>query len=164
MNKQEIICEAWSKNERYLMAVALMLTRNLPDAEDLYQDTAVHALHKQHLLRTTENVGGWLSLIMRRLFFSQHRKRRVRDKRRYQYVGERLRHGEPCHDPRSLERLAQREEAEQLLFPLPDKQTAVLRLLGQGYTYKGIAEQLRIPIGTVMSRLFRGRKAIAKAM
>lgn len=164
MDKQEIICESWRKNERYLMAVALNLTHNLHDAEDLYQDTILHALRKRHLLHTDNNVGGWLSLMMRRLFYSKRKRAKKRAERAHRYIGEMLRRGAHAQDPRILERLAQRDEAEQLLQLLPDTQAVSLRLVGEGFGYQDIADHLQIPLGTVMSRLFRGRQAIAKAV
>lgn len=153
---------------------ALRMTRNPADAEDLVQETFLRAFRSWHQFEPGTNLKAWLFKIMTNLYISAYRHRM----REPQVVSteetedfdlyRRLVH----HDPevaRSAETIVLEglvdDDIKRALADLPDGfRMAVILADVEGFSYKEIAEMLGVPIGTVMSRLHRGRKALQKAL
>jgi RNA polymerase sigma-70 factor (ECF subfamily) len=142
-----------------LRARALKLCLNHADAQDVVQDTVLRALRFEQSYQPGTNLRAWMQQILLSVFVS--RCRRVGRERR---ALDRL-----THDPCAWTRVDQ-QPCTQALSPaveiaidsLPRQYAAVVRLVDlQEHSYKDAATELRVPVGTVMSRLFRGRRLLA---
>ena len=147
-----------------LHRAALRLTRNRADAEDLVQETTARAYAAFHQFRPGTNLKAWLHRILANTFATGYRKRR----REPLWVsGVDLPGSLVATGPRAPAARSAEEEALDLLADaeilralrdLPgDFRTAVYLADVEGYAYKEIAEIMGTPVGTVMSRLYRGR-------
>jgi RNA polymerase sigma-70 factor, ECF subfamily len=158
-----------------LYTAALRMTRNPADAEDLVQETYLKAYRGFGGFEQGTNLKAWLYRILTNTFINSYRskKRRpdesdiddVEDLYLYRRLGglEGARAGQSAEE-QVLEHLTE-GEIKEALESLPE-QFRIAVLLGdvEGFSYKEIAEILDIPIGTVMSRLHRGRKALQKRL
>jgi RNA polymerase sigma-70 factor (ECF subfamily) len=123
-------------------------------ADDLVQDTVERAINNRHLWRPGSDLRAWLFAIMHNVFVNQLRSRRA--------------HPEEALDDDALPAVAPVDGAQleirdlqTALALLPPEQRAVVLLVGlEQLTYAEASETLGIPIGTVMSRLFRGRERL----
>jgi len=138
----------------YLRRYALLLLRDRDAADDLVQDTLERALDRLHTQKEALRLRAWLYAILYNLFVSSYR-RRIREG----VVTE----GGNLPDSGAAvqeDRVALRD-LERVLWELPEDQRVALLLVGmEGMTYEEAAEVLKIPIGTLRSRLSRGRKSL----
>ena len=158
-----------------LYGAALRMTRNPSDAEDLVQETYLKAYRAFHSFQEGTNLKAWLYRILTNTYINSYRaKKRRPDETDLEEV-------EDLYLYRRLGGLegatAGRSAEEELLDHIPDSEVkdalealpeqfrmAVLLADVEGFAYKEIAEILDIPIGTVMSRLHRGRKSLQKQL
>jgi RNA polymerase sigma-70 factor (ECF subfamily) len=156
-----------------LYGAALRYTRNPSDAEDLVQETYLRAFRAWEQFQPGTNLKAWLFRILTNLFISSYRKKQREpvvvssdEKEEFDLYSH-------LADRRSLDGSAESivldqmvdEDVKKALADLPENfRIAVLLADVEGFSYKEIAEILDIPMGTVMSRLFRGRKALQKAL
>jgi RNA polymerase sigma-70 factor (ECF subfamily) len=158
-----------------LYGAALRMTRNPSDAEDLVQETYLKAYRAFHSFQEGTNLKAWLYRILTNTYINTYRakKRRpdetdleeVEDPYLYRRLGglEGATAGRSAEDE-LLDHLTD-SEVKDALEALPEQfRMAVLLADVEGFAYKEIAEILDIPIGTVMSRLHRGRKAMQKQL
>ncbi len=160
-----------------LYHMALRVTRNRIDAEDLVQDTSVRAFRFFHQFEPGSNFRAWIFRILMNTFINSYRskKRRptpvvlddvafmLKDKEAEEELVARPNRKERLTDPVEPAEYFD-DEVTRAIDQLPDEyRTVVLLCDVQGFSYKEIAQILRRPIGTVMSRLHRGRK-ILKAL
>jgi RNA polymerase sigma-70 factor, ECF subfamily len=150
---------------RQMYPAALRLTRDRCDAEDLIQETFARAYEKFHQFQPGTNLRAWLHRIMFHTFYSACRKRSSRP-------AETLTadlHADAEAPPGPAARSAEEEAFDRLatsrvmraLGELPACFKTVLYLADvQGYRYRDIAEIMDTPIGTVMSRVHRGRQLL----
>ncbi len=152
---------------RKLYPAALRMTRNPSDAEDLLQETFARAYAAFHQFSPGTNLNAWLYRILSNTFVNTCRKQsrepvqslfgdlvetRVADGLRTQLAR--------SAEDEAMERLGD-SEVLQALRDLPEAFRATLYLADvEGYPYKEIAEIMQVPIGTVMSRLHRGRQRL----
>jgi RNA polymerase sigma-70 factor (ECF subfamily) len=143
-----------------LRRYARALTRDANRADDLVQDTLVRALAKQHLWQDGTNLRAWLFTLMH----NQH----VNDVRRSNREGGNIDVNEMAAvlvattDPTASRQL---RELERSLARLPLEQREAILLVGlEGLRYDEAADILDVPIGTVRSRLSRGREALRRLM
>lgn len=139
-----------------LRRYARSLTRDTLRADDLVHDTLVRALESQNALRPNTNLRTWMMTVLHNVFIDDQRRKQVE-----------LRHADVLVQmsddmaPPAQEgqvRLAQIREA---FLTLPEEQRAALHLVTiEGMAYADAAAVLGIPIGTLMSRLGRGRAAL----
>ncbi len=158
-----------------LYTAALRMTRNPSDAEDLVQETYLKAYRAFDTFQEGTNLKAWLYRILTNTFINAYRARKRRpdetdiEDLENLYLYRRLGGLEGASAGRSAEEevLEQFTEAEikEAIEALPE-QFRLAVLLGdvEGFSYKEIAEILDIPIGTVMSRLHRGRRALQKRL
>ena len=151
------------------------MTRNPSDAEDLVQETYLKAYRGFGGFQEGTNLKAWLYRILTNTFINSYRSKKRRpeetelDDLENLYLYRRLSGAEGASAGRSAEDevLDHITEAEvkEAIEALPE-QFRMAVLLGdvEGFSYKEIAEILDIPIGTVMSRLHRGRKALQKRL
>jgi len=158
-----------------LYSAAMRMTRNAADAEDLVQETYLKAYRAFGSFQEGTNLKSWLYKILTNTFINSYRSRRRRpvesdlDDVEDLYLYRRLGGLEGAIAGRSAEDvvLDQFSEAEvkAAVESLPEAFRMVVLLADvEGFSYKEIAEILDIPIGTVMSRLHRGRRALQKAL
>ena len=158
-----------------LYAGALRMTRNPADAEDLVQETYLKAYRGFESFTEGTNLKAWLFRILTNTYINRYRqqKRRpeetdlddVEDFYLYRRLGgiDEARISKSAED--TLLELFTDDEVKEALESLPETfRMAVLLADVEGFAYKEIAEILEIPIGTVMSRLHRGRKALQKRL
>lgn len=153
---------------RQLFAVALRLTGNLADAEDLVQETYAKAYAGFGSFQQGTNLRAWLYRIQANAFYSACRT----SQRRPQEVPiDSLEVSAPDRTAGASSAEWSAEEAALARMPDPTVREALRRLPDQlkttvyladaeGYTYAEIAEITRVPLGTVMSRLHRARKRL----
>ena len=158
-----------------LYSAALRMTRNPADAEDLVQETYLKAYRAFGSFKEGTNLKAWLYRILTNTFINSYRARRRRPEQTeiddveelylYRRLGglEAVSAGRSAEDE-ALERFTD-TDVKEAIESLPDTfRMAVLLADVEGFSYKEIAEILDIPIGTVMSRLHRGRRALQKAL
>ena len=158
-----------------LYAAAMRMTRNKADAEDLVQETYLKAYRAFGGFQAGTNLRAWLYRILTNTFINTYRakKRRpeesdlddVEDLYLYRRLGglEGATAGRSAEDE-VLDQITE-GEVKAAIEALPDQfRMAVLLADVEGFQYKEIAEILDIPIGTVMSRLHRGRRALQKSL
>lgn len=139
-----------------LRRYAAALLRNREDADDLVHDCLVRALDKLHTRRDDADVRPWLFAIMHNLFISQLRRSKVRPS------GEQLSEAHETIGTRpEQESGLQWRDLIRALNQLPVEQRTVILLVSvEDLSYAQTAQVLGIPIGTVMSRLARGRERL----
>jgi RNA polymerase sigma-70 factor (ECF subfamily) len=155
---------------RRLYNLALRLTRNEKDAEDLVQETYLRAFRFFHRYEPGTNIRAWLFRILKNQFLNRVQQARpahalpgdfeaIADS---QGITESAFAGAPRATPEEeVMATVTAAEVEDALAELPPEYRIVVTMaLVEEMSYREIAETLRIPIGTVMSRLHRGRKAL----
>lgn len=142
-----------------LRRFALALTRSPADADDLVQSTFERALACLQQWERGTRLDSWLFRIAQNLWIDQRRAARLRGSIESGDAAMQL----PGEDGRDLtERQLMIRDAMLALARLPEDQQAVLALVSiEGLPYAEAAKILGVPIGTVMSRLARARRAIA---
>ena len=158
-----------------LYSAALRMTRNPADAEDLLQETYLKAYRSFESFQEGTNLKAWLYRILTNTYINAYRAKKRRPEQtdvedvEDLYLYHRLGGLEAAAAGRSaeeevLERFTD-DEVKGALESLPDNfRMAVLLADVEGFSYKEIAEIMDVPIGTVMSRLHRGRRALQKAL
>jgi RNA polymerase sigma-70 factor (ECF subfamily) len=158
-----------------LYSAALRMTRNASDAEDLVQETYLKAYRGFGGFQEGTNLKAWLYRILTNTYINSYRAKKRRpdeselDEVEDLYLYRRLGGLEAAQASRSAEDELMDwftdDEVKVALEGLPENfRLAVLLADVEGFSYKEIAEILDIPIGTVMSRLHRGRKALQKEL
>lgn len=142
-----------------LRARALKLCLNAIDAQDLVQDTVERALRFEQSFEPGTNVRAWMQQVLFSVFVTRCRRLR-RERRAIQTLTV-----DPCawtHPDAGPPMQHLSKSVEGAIAELPQQFAAVIRLVDLGErSYKDAADHLGIPVGTVMSRLFRGRRLLA---
>jgi len=145
-----------------LRARALRLSRDGSAAEDLVQDTLERALRFASTFEPDTNLRAWMHKILMSVFVSRCRRLR-RERRALDWLA-----SDPCAWTNSdgpVEQPALLPSVEGAINRLPPQFACVIRLVDLGeHSYKDAAARLGVPVGTVMSRLFRGRQLLAAAL
>ena len=158
-----------------LYSAALRMTRNRADAEDLVQETFLKGYRGFGSFQEGTNLKAWLYRILVNTFINSYRAKQRRpdegdlDDVEDLYLYRRIGGLEQAEASRSAEDEVldtfTDDEVKAALESLPEQfRIAVLLADVEGFQYKEIAEILDVPIGTVMSRLHRGRRALQKAL
>jgi RNA polymerase sigma-70 factor (ECF subfamily) len=157
-----------------LYGAAYRLTRNARDAEDLVQDSLLRAYKFWDSFQQDSNCKAWLLRIVTNTFINEYqRRKRSREVLDAASAEQDATDGvlvqTSARDKQSpdqaLLQASVSDDVQRALESLPDDfRTAVILCDMQGLSYKEIAEIMETPVGTVMSRLFRGRKLLAAAL
>lgn len=158
-----------------LYTAAIRMTRNSADAEDLVQETFLKAYRAYDTFQAGTNLKAWLYRILTNTFINKYRKEsrrpsetdleEVQDLYLYRRLGsDQTSSMSQSAEEALLEGIVE-ADIKEAVESLPETfRIPVLLADLEGFAYKEIAEILDIPIGTVMSRLHRGRKALEKAL
>jgi RNA polymerase sigma-70 factor (ECF subfamily) len=158
-----------------LFSTALRMTRNRSDAEDLVQETYIKGWRSFHTFQEGTNLRAWLFRIMTNTYINKYNAQKRKgtevelDDVEELFLYKRLGSIDQSQLSSSAEdqmlELFTDVEVKSALEELPeDFRIPVLLSDVDGFSYKEIAEMLEIPIGTVMSRLHRGRKVMQKML
>lgn len=144
-----------------LFRIAMWLARNRTEAEDLVQETFVEALASFHRFESGTNCRAWLVSIL----YHRNSKRR-RDASRLQLVSETEENiaETVAFEPPTPQGLTDEEVVAALQRLPPMFQEAVILADIEELSYREVAAALKVPIGTVMSRLSRGRKLLRASL
>ncbi len=157
-----------------LYRTALRMTRSEADAEDLVQETYIRAFRFREQFTPGTNLKAWLFRILTNTFINTYRRRQTQPEfteldgvdefSLYKRMSD-LKTSSGAGNPETefLDSVVD-SEVKDALGDLPEKFRQVVLLDVEGFSYKEIAEMLDIPIGTVMSRLHRGRKFLQKRL
>jgi RNA polymerase sigma-70 factor (ECF subfamily) len=154
-----------------MFGAAMRLTRNPSDAEDLLQETFLRAFNAYDSFEPGTNLKAWLYRILMNTYISSYRKQKrspqtvssdeVEDFSLYRQI---ISDGGRTPETQVLDSIPD-EEVKRALEELPEQfRNAVLLADVEGFSYKEIADITDTSIGTVMSRLHRGRKALQKTL
>lgn len=157
-----------------LYRTALRMTRSEAEAEDLVQETYIRAFRFKEQFEPGTNLKAWLFRILTNTFINQFRRRKtqpqttelddVDESALYRHMtGSSAASSAAQPENVVLDRVVDAEVTE-ALEELPVKFRTVVLLDAEGFSYKEMAGMLQIPIGTVMSRLHRGRKFLQKRL
>ena len=149
-----------------LYRTGLRMTRSEADAEDLVQETYIRAFRFRDQFTAGTNLKAWLFRILTNTFINSYRRKAtqpqttelddVEETTLHRHMTEAS--GEAPQPEQAVLDSIVDSEVTTALEELPERFRAVVLLDVEGFSYKEIAEMLEIPIGTVMSRLHRGRK------
>ncbi len=158
-----------------LFSLALALTRHRKDAEDLVQETYLRAFRFFDSYRAGTNIRAWLFRILRNAFINRYRSQKIRpeevDFGKIEATYEQMieenflgRDQPPSPEEIVLDRTLDGEVQRALDQLSEEYRLVVLMALLEEMSYKEIASALSIPLGTVMSRLHRGRKMLQASL
>jgi RNA polymerase sigma-70 factor, ECF subfamily len=158
-----------------LYGSALRLTRNRQDAEDLLQETYLKAFAHYDGFTEGTNLKAWLFRILKNAFINGYRHTKAGPKEvdlgaggdeALEAAGSRAREAGASSTPEeSLMAAALDREVADALAALPEDFRLVVELVDlQDFSYREVADILEVPLGTVMSRLYRGRRLLESAL
>jgi RNA polymerase sigma-70 factor, ECF subfamily len=156
-----------------LYNMAYRLTRNAEDSEDLVQETYLKAYKYYDKFTEGTNLKAWLFKIMKNTFINSYRKQQNQPPRSaFSDIEESF---ESSLSEEALQQIKNPEEeildrvldedVQKAIDALPEDYRMVLHLVDlEGFSYKEAASILEVPVGTVMSRLYRGRRMLERAL
>jgi RNA polymerase sigma-70 factor (ECF subfamily) len=158
-----------------LYRTALRMTRNPADAEDLVQEAYLRAFRSLHQFRVGTNLRAWIFRIMTNAYINEYRKRSRRptsasldDLEEFYVYDHLIDSGVQPTSERPEDVVLNQLTAEDVLEALDDlsddfREVVVLADV-EGFSYREIAEIMDIPVGTVMSRLYRARRRLQHSL
>ena len=156
-----------------LYNTALRMARNAEDAEDLVQETYLKAYRYYDKFQEGTNLKAWMFKILKNTFINRYRKEQKRPAQAdfadvegvfEDQVDERFRDSIPNPEDAYFDGRLDGDVREALASLPRDYRMVVLLADLEDFSYKEVAEILEVPVGTVMSRLYRGRRLLEEAM
>ena len=152
-----------------LYKTALRMTRSVADTEDLLQETYLKAYRYYDGFEEGTNLKAWLFRIMKNNFINSYRKRKVEPEKfeldELRDSGDDIGFNEPAEPEVDVVGEEMDPSIARAINALPhDYKMALLLVDIQGHTYQEVAETLAVPVGTVMSRLYRARTKIERVL
>ena len=143
-----------------LNAFAYNLTKNIEDARDLYQETAIRAITNRDKFRPDTNFKAWTFTIMKNIFINNYRKKMksntIIDSTDNLYF---INSGSALIE-NDANRNILMDELNAMINSLEDNIRIPFVMHYEGYKYQEIADEFKLPLGTVKSRIFFARKAL----
>src|SRR5574341_2261882 len=156
-----------------LYRTGLRMTRSEADAEDLVQETYIRAFRFRDQFTRGTNMKAWLFRILTNTFINAYRRKAtqpqttelddVEETTLHRHMTKTGAEASPEPERVVLDSMVD-SEIREALEDLPEHFRTAVLLDVEGFAYKEIAEMLDIPIGTVMSRLHRGRKFLQRRL
>jgi len=156
-----------------LYKTALRMTRSAEETEDLLQETYLKAYSHYDRFQEGTNLKAWLFRIMKNTYINSYRKKKVQpvhlefDELQEGFESSLVDHGHVSDTSPETAMLTDEMDAEvrdALVGLAHDYKMAVLLVDINGFSYQETADILGVPVGTVMSRLYRGRKKLERAL
>lgn len=158
-----------------LYRTALRMTRNPSDAEDLVQETYLRAFRSLHQFKEGTNLRAWIFRIMTNAFINEYRKRSRRpqsssldDLEEFYLYDHLVDSGVQPTSERPEDVVLSQITTDDVIDAMDelsdDFKNVVMLADVEGFTYREIAEILDIPVGTVMSRLYRARRKLQQEL
>src|SRR5690349_383594 len=167
VGKHEAFATACMPHQQELFGVAMRICRDPDTAKDLVQETLLRAMCAWDSFQAGSNLRAWLFRILTNAFINGYRKRRRHQRFASERPGDALAalygRDQDCTDELDAELFGDElcDEVRAALGRLgPEYRDVVERADLRGEKYKDIADALDVPIGTVMSRLFRARRVL----
>jgi len=144
-----------------LRRAAIRLTRNQEDSKDLVQSTVIRAMEAKDRYESGTNIGAWLCRIATNLFIGG----KVRDANHRRILAKARDDGLLRPAAESPESDLTKKQVRSAVRALPAQYRSAVELVDlEGFRYREAAASMGVPIGTVMSRLHRGRKLLAEQL
>lgn len=144
-----------------LKVQALYLTRSADNADDLLQRTCLRALSRAHQWQAGTNLGRWVAKIMESIWFNELRKQRQRGEQELPEPDQVL---APSFEAQ-VESQLMISDIRRACAKLNDEDFVLMtKIHGFGYTYQEIADELDVPIGTILSRVSRAKSMIKRSI
>ena len=167
-DRKALFEDLYAKHEGWFRGIAHWLTKNEADADDLFQESIFRAFRSFDLFEEGTNFRAWVHIIMRNVFYTDRRKNNLRPTLLEVQAMEAASSAveQSAEEAASREVIAGPEDqvGEEFLIAmgrLPENYRRVLELREvYGLQYREVAEQVEIPMGTVMSRLSRARHMV----
>jgi len=148
----------------FLNQLAMKLTKQKDDAEDLIQDTYYKALKNKDKFATGTNLKGWLYTIMKNTFINNYRRKRNQntfvDETDSQYFLNSKEASKGTHTEANVDN----EYIMNQINSIEKHYTEAFFMHYEGYKYEEIAEHFNIPLGTVKSRIFLARQKMMEKL
>ena len=166
-NKTDQFWELAQGHIKFLYNVAWRYAGNQYDAEDLVQETFYIGFKKFDQLRDPSKLKSWLFMILRNNYLKNLRQYKPGKQAAYddgiEYISALETSVEQIDAAAAYEQKIESDQLQQLLGELPEKyQSPIILFYTSEMTYQEISEALDLPIGTVMSRLSRGKQMLKK--
>lgn len=150
--------------QNHLLAVAMKLTLNHDDAQDLVQETTLKALYNEEKFVEDTNLKGWMMTIMRNIFINNYRQGQRKATVVDQSVDLFMINAAQTKSVDGPEGAIAVEEISKLIAMMPKDYAEPFSLHIQGYKYEEISQKLAMPIGTVKSHIFFTRKRLRELL
>lgn len=156
--------EIVSREMKSLRQLAMQLTRNLDDSDDLVQETMLKAIRYKDNFEEGTNLKAWLYTILKNSFINNYRRNAKRNtfidtSDNLYFLDFPTQKTENDADLKFI-----RKDLDNAIGDLPDDLKVTFKKNMFGYKYHEIAEQLNIPIGTVKTRIFVARRILRKSL
>jgi len=143
-----------------LRSFAYSLTKNDEDAKDLYQETAFRAMTNRDKFRTGTNFKAWCYTIMKNIFINNYRKKVKRNTILDSTDNDFYINSSSNVVSNDAGSNIMMQELNNMVDSLDDSIKMPFEMHFEGFKYQEIADKLRLPLGTVKSRIFFARKAL----
>ena len=168
VDRKELFESLYAEHEKMLRQIAFQLTKNQADADDIFQESLLRAYRSFHLFEEGTNFGAWVRIIMRNAFYTDRSRNRLRptllDGAALEVASNAIgvsTEGPEVRDQESFPEDQISPEFLSAIGELPARYRQVLMLSDvHGLKYREVAKRVGIPVGTVMSRLSRGRRML----
>ncbi|WP_294475493.1 RNA polymerase sigma factor [uncultured Bacteroides sp.] len=147
-----------------LLRFAYKLTTDREEANDLLQETSLKALDNEEKYMPDTNFKGWIYTIMRNIFINNYRKV-VRDQTFIDHTDNLYHLNLPLDiSSESMEKAYDLKEMNRVVNKLPKEYKVPFAMHVSGFKYREIAERLKLPLGTVKSRIFFSRQRLQEEL